>query len=139
MQFKLGQNREQMFMTSMSKWVAEDSWARIGDRLRRLIIEPIFGIFKRQWDLDYTLLRGSENVSTEYRIAGLAYNLMRLVSVKGIKWVQNRLKKLLFLIFDTQSHHRTLQLDITQLKSIFSLHNILLHPTLYREQKVAVA
>ena len=33
MQFKQGQNREQMFMTSMSEWVAEDSWARIVDRL----------------------------------------------------------------------------------------------------------
>ena len=31
MQFKQGQNREQMFMTSMSEWVAEDSWARIVD------------------------------------------------------------------------------------------------------------
>ena len=160
MQFKQGQNREQMFMTSMSEWVAEDSWARIGDRLRCLIIEPIFGIFKRtnrrcskaikirqgmtlgmscQWDLDYTLLRGSENVITEYRIAGLAYNLMRLVSVKGLNWVKLRLKKLLFFIFGTQSPHGTLQLDITQIKSIFSLRNILLHPALYREQKVAVA
>lgn len=108
-------------------------------RLRQQVIEPIFGIFKRQWDLDYTLLRGSENVITEYRIAGLAYNLMRLVSVKGLNWVKLRLKKLLFFIFGTQSPHGTLQLDITQIKSIFLLRNILLHPALYREQKVAVA
>jgi len=92
-----------------------------------------------QWDLDYTLLRGSENVITEYRIAGLAYNLMRLVSDKGIKWVKLRLKKLLIFIFDTYSHYKPLQCKLDTLISVFSLRNILLHPALYREQKVAVA
>lgn len=108
-------------------------------RLRQQVIEPIFGIFKRQWDLDYTLLRGSENVITEYRIAGLAYNLMRLVSVKGLNWVKLRLKKLIHFIFDTYSHYRPLQGKFDLVISVFSPGNILLHPALYREQKVVVA
>lgn len=108
-------------------------------RLRQQVIEPIFGIFKRQWDLEYTLVRGRENVITEYRIAGLAYNLMRLVSVKGLNWVQKRLQKLILLIFNTQSHHGTCHFDTAHLKSIFSLHNVLLHPALYNEQKAVVA
>lgn len=108
-------------------------------RLRQQIIEPIFGIFKRQWDLDYTILKTKEKVLTEYRIAGLAYNLMRLISEKGINWVEKRLKKLYFLIFDARINHRLSQQQYNELFSPKSIYHMATITALYIHQNRVVA
>lgn len=68
-------------------------------RLRAQIIEHIFGTWKRQWGLDHTLLKGREKVITEYRIAALAYNLRRSLSILGWEGIKKRLNALVFVIF----------------------------------------
>ena len=59
-------------------------------------IEPIFGVLKRQWGMDYTILKGRQRVETEYRIAAISYNLLRTIQIKGLKWLKKRLKKAIF-------------------------------------------
>jgi len=68
-------------------------------RLRQQIIEHIFGTWKRQWGMDHTLLMGKEKVVTEYRIAGIAYNLRRSLSILGLAELKRRLNALFFVIF----------------------------------------
>lgn len=68
-------------------------------RLRAQIIEHIFGTWKRHWGMDYTLLKGKEKVITEYRLAALAYNLRRSLSILGLEELKRRLKALIFTIF----------------------------------------
>jgi transposase len=108
-------------------------------RLRQQVIEPIFGIFKRQWDLDYTILKTKEKVLTEYRIAGLAYNLMRLVTEKGINWVQKRLKKLIFCYFPMVSPNRTLYTQDFHFLNFKTLYTTTPHKVLYLSQNAVVA
>jgi len=108
-------------------------------RLRQQIIEPIFGIFKRQWDLDYTILKSKEKVLTEYRIAGMAYNLMRLVSVKGVNWVEKRLRKLVFSIFKLRIIHRLSQQQINHLFSPNKIYHMAIFTALYHNQNSVVA
>jgi hypothetical protein len=108
-------------------------------RLRQQIIEPIFGIFIRQWDLDYTILKTKEKVLTEYRIAGLAYNLMRLISEKGINWIEKRLKKLYFCIFDVRIIHRLSQQQYNELFLPTSIYHMATITALYYHQNWVVA
>ena len=68
-------------------------------RLRQQIVEPVFGIWKRQWHFDHLLLKTKKNVETEVTIAAITYNLMRLLSVKGSKWIKERLKTTILFIF----------------------------------------
>ena len=63
-------------------------------RQRQAIIEHIFGTWKRQWQLTHTILYGKENTVTEYILASIAYNLTRLASIKGKKWMKEQLKGL---------------------------------------------
>lgn len=71
--------------------VRKDMWYY---KKRQEIIEHIFGRIKRQWNMDHTLVRGRENVETEYRIAAICYNLTRVVSLLGIEGLKKRLKRL---------------------------------------------
>lgn len=64
-------------------------------KLRQQTVEPVFGTLKRSWDMSYTLLKGREKVETEFRIAAIAYNLMRAVSILGIEEVKRGLKSAL--------------------------------------------
>lgn len=61
---------------------------------RQEIIEHVFGTIKRQWGMDYTIVKGRKNVETEYRLAAITYNLTRLVSIMGIEKLKNKLQKL---------------------------------------------
>lgn len=62
-------------------------------RLRQQIVEPVFGIWKRQWNFDHVTLRTREKVEAELTLAALAYNILRLVNIKGIEWLKKRVKK----------------------------------------------
>ncbi len=62
-------------------------------RLRQQIVEPIFGVWKRQWHFDHLILRTRPKVEMEVSLAALTYNLMRVVKIRGAKWLQKALKK----------------------------------------------
>lgn len=65
-------------------------------RLRQQIVEPVFGVMKRQWHFDHVLMRTREKVETEVTIAAIAWNLMRLDALKGEKWLKKALKRAYF-------------------------------------------
>ena len=67
-------------------------------RLRQQIVEPIFGVWKRQWHFDHLLLKTKMKVETEVSIAAFTYNLMRLLKVKGLDWIKKESKKLYILL-----------------------------------------
>ena len=46
---------------------------------RQQLVEPPFGTRKRWWEAGSCLRRGLEQVRTECRVTGLAYNLRRVV------------------------------------------------------------
>jgi len=62
-------------------------------RLRQQIVEPVFGILKRQWHFDHVTHKGKVKVDTEVNIVAITYNLLRLINVKGIKWLEKKLNK----------------------------------------------
>ncbi len=75
-------------------------------RLRQQIVEPVFGVLKRQWHFEYLLLRTRDKVETEVSIATLTWNLMRLIQVKGPKWLEKAMKKAIFSDILAVLHHR---------------------------------
>lgn len=50
---------------------------------RQAIVEHPFGTIKRQWGYTHTLLKGIKNVSTEFSIILLCYNLKRVANILG--------------------------------------------------------
>ena len=66
-------------------------------RLRQQIVEPVFGVLKRQWHFDHVIHKGRSKVEMEVSVAMLTYNLMRLVQIKGQEWVKKTLKDLILL------------------------------------------
>jgi hypothetical protein len=77
---------------------------------------------QRQWDPDYTILKTKDKVHTEYRIDGLAYNLMRLVTEKGINWAEKRLKKLIYCYFPVVSINSTAYTQDFQFSNLYPLY-----------------
>lgn len=67
-------------------------------RERQATVEHQFGIIKRQWGFDYTLLRTKEKVSAEFAIIFTCYNLRRSVSILGASELIKRLKVALSFI-----------------------------------------
>ena len=85
-------------------------------RRRQAIVEHPFGTMKRQWHIDHTLVKGKENVITEYRIAALVYNLYRSLSILGQEGLIKRLKALIssiFGLFATLIHLGRLHLSLS--------------------------
>ena len=54
-------------------------------RRRQAIVEHPFGTIKRQFGYTYTLMKGLQNVETEFSIVHLCYNLKRVSQIMGIK------------------------------------------------------
>jgi hypothetical protein len=48
---------------------------------RKPLVAHPFGAMKRWWDAGYVLLRGLEQVRTEFRLTVLAYNLRRVLNL----------------------------------------------------------
>jgi len=61
-------------------------------RKRQATVEHQFGIIKRQWGFDYTLLKTKKKVEAEFAIIFTCYNLRRSVSIFGIPELIKRLK-----------------------------------------------
>ena len=59
-------------------------------RLRQQIVEPIFGVLKRQWHFDHVIHRGKSKVEMELSLASLTYNIMRVVNILGRKGLLER-------------------------------------------------
>lgn len=68
-------------------------------RLRQQIVEPIFGVWKRQWHFDHLLLKSKEKVETEVTLAAFTYNLMRVVTIKGANWIKKKTETLELRLF----------------------------------------
>ena len=54
-------------------------------RRRQAIVEHPFGTIKRQFDYTYTLMKGLQNVETEFSIIHLCYNLKRVTQIMCVK------------------------------------------------------
>ncbi|MFK7773869.1 MAG: transposase [Saprospiraceae bacterium] len=61
-------------------------------RKRQATVEHQFGIIKRQWGFDYTLLKTKKKVTGEFAIIFTCFNIMRSVSIFGIAELIKRLK-----------------------------------------------
>jgi transposase len=59
---------------------------------RPLMIEHVFGTFKRGWGYTYTLVKGIKKVNTEMSIIFTVYNIRRTMSILGVEELINRLK-----------------------------------------------
>jgi transposase len=73
---------------------------------RAAIVEHPFGTIKRHWGYTYFLTRGLASVGTETNLICLAYNLKRMINIKGVK-------ELIRLFRD-------------RARSIFKMHNVYL-------------
>ena len=61
---------------------------------RQAIVEHPFGIIKRQWATDYTLMRGMEKVNGEFAIVFTCFNIRRAMSILTVPVLLQRLKSL---------------------------------------------
>ena len=73
-------------------------------RRRQAIVEHPFGTIKRQFGYTYTLMKGLQNVNTEFSIIHLCYNLKRVAQILGIK----QLLEALFDAFRLLWQHSTI-------------------------------
>lgn len=51
---------------------------------RKQIVEHVFGTMKRWFDSGHFLMRGLENVRTEFSLSSLAYNLRRVLNLRSV-------------------------------------------------------
>ena len=91
-------------------------------RRRQAIVEHPFGTLKRQWHIDHTLVKGKRNVITEYRIAAIAYNLCRSLSILGRDSLIKRLKALFSNTF-ALIRRLTLHIASQRMMTLFRLSN----------------
>lgn len=92
-------------------------------RLRQQIVEPVFGIWKRQWHMEYLILKTRPKVETELHLASLTYNLLRVVNLKGLEWLKNRLKSLFLVSFQHRALHGTLCRNSKVILTFISQHS----------------
>lgn len=70
---------------------------------RQALVEHPYGTMKRQWGFDHIMTKkGIKRAEADFGLIALAYNLKRMVNLglttkEIVKYVLNRLKKLLFL------------------------------------------
>lgn len=64
---------------------------KIMDRRKELAEHP-FGTIKRAMDAGYVLTRGTQNVTGEFSLAFLAYNLKRVINILGSKALVEAIK-----------------------------------------------
>jgi hypothetical protein len=62
---------------------------------RQCINEHIFGIIKRQWGYDHTLMKGLKKVDAETGLIFTAFNIRRILNIPGTKKFIRKMKKLL--------------------------------------------
>lgn len=62
-------------------------------RLRQCMNEHVFGIIKRQWGFDHTLMKGLKKVDAETGLIFTAYNLRRVINLMGIKKFLRKLRR----------------------------------------------
>lgn len=99
--------------------VRRDMWYY---KKRQEIIEHIFGTIKRQWGMDYTIVKGRQNVETEYRIAAICYNLTRAVSIIGMNGLKKKLKRLQNgFIRSIPCLVNTIKVDMIRIRNIVNL------------------
>lgn len=60
---------------------------------RQCINEHVFGIIKRQWGFDHTLMKGLKKVDAETGFIFTAYNFRRIINIIGIEKFIQKMKK----------------------------------------------
>jgi transposase len=60
---------------------------------RQCINEHVFGIIKRQWGFDHTLMKGLKKVDAETGMIFTAYNFRRIINILGIKNFIRKMRK----------------------------------------------
>jgi transposase len=60
---------------------------------RQCINEHVFGIIKRQWGYDHTLMKGLKNVDAETGLIFTAFNIKRILNIFGTKKFIGKIKK----------------------------------------------
>lgn len=77
----------------ISRWVDEHLIEQTQQRVqanpdimqqRKQIVEHPFGTIKHWWDQGHFLMRGLNNVRTEFSLSALAYNLRRVINIVGV-------------------------------------------------------
>ncbi len=102
---------------------------------RQAIVEHPFGIWKRQWDCSYTLLKSIDKVNAEFAIVCTCYNMRRAITIKSakslidlLKTTKNNANSTLQQFFSSIIRHLdkyiffpTSRLGIPQIQNIFAL------------------
>ena len=65
---------------------------------RQATVEHQFGIIKRQWGMDYTLLKTKKKVDGEFAIIFTCYNLRRSMSILGIPELVKQLRAVFIFV-----------------------------------------
>jgi|CXWL01.1.fsa_nt_gi transposase len=87
---------------------------------RQCINEHVFGIIKRQWGFDHTLMKGLKKVDAETGFIFTAYNFRRIINIIGIeKFIWKIRKGPGFLFFGLI---RTLTTALQKLNSLENFH-----------------
>jgi hypothetical protein len=73
---------------------------------RKSIVEHPFGTVKRAFGFTYFLTRGTENVRTETLLHFLAYNMKRLINIKGTRVLKEQLEGCNVFIYNNQQNKR---------------------------------
>ena len=104
----------------MSTWTAKEAY-----RLRKQLVEPVFGIIKEQQGARKFLLRGLTNVAAEWTVLATAFNLRTL-------WRVWRSRPFVKLLHGPKPHRRVQDAAMTSA----SLHSIALHQTFASNESV---
>ena len=78
-------------------------------RRRQAIVEHPFGTIKRQFGYTYTLMKGQQNVSAEFSIIHLCYNLKRVAKIIGIKELIKAIRACFLIIW---KHHSPWRISV---------------------------
>ncbi|MEO1438094.1 MAG: IS1182 family transposase [Bacteroidota bacterium] len=81
-------------------------------RLRQQIVEPIFGVLKRQWHFDHVIHKSRPKVELEVSLASLTYNIMRAINILGINGLLKQVLGRFIRYFRCYIHYQTRQQGI---------------------------
>jgi transposase len=87
---------------------------------RQCINEHVFGVIKRQWGFDHTLMKGLKKVDGETGMIFTAYNFRRIINIVGIvKFIKMMRKVSCFIIFEANKAFIATLQKSNQLAAIF--------------------
>ena len=91
---------------------------------RQCMNEHVFGVIKRQWGFDHTLVKGLKKVDAETGIIFTAYNLRRIINIIGIKKFIRKMKKRMGRFFSTDFKTFLEWVEKIEIKTLFLERNL---------------